>query len=277
MSLWWTFGPTTCRPTSSTTPSTGEDHYVIRAHALGNFRDLIEASAKSPSMLDFLSNRYSDGNNPNENYARELLELHTVGSYSYVPGPGYRTQPQLHRGRRASAGAHLKRLDQLSLAPTTSFTLTPAAVGQGTIGRRSGSGSATTITSTSLRAALNKASKCSTSSWSTPARRISSPSSSAGASSAITQTCSARRPWKPARKRSCNLTATSAKPWRAILLHPKFAQSWGQKVKRPFEFFISTLRALGITEMINFLPDNWNALGERRFAQMNELLGQDAV
>jgi uncharacterized protein (DUF1800 family) len=70
-----------------------EDHYVIRAHALGNFRELIEASAKSPSMLRFLSNLYSDGNNPNENYARELLELHTVGSYSYVPGPDYRKKP----------------------------------------------------------------------------------------------------------------------------------------------------------------------------------------
>jgi uncharacterized protein (DUF1800 family) len=61
---------------------------------------------------------------------------------------------------------------------------------------------------------------------------------------------------------------------RAILLHPDFADSWGQKVKRPFEFFISTMRALGLGEMINFLPDNWQPLGERRFAQMNELLGQ---
>jgi uncharacterized protein (DUF1800 family) len=57
-----------------------EDHAVIRRHALGNFRDLIGASAKSPTMLVYLSNYASDGNNPNENYARELLELHTLGT-----------------------------------------------------------------------------------------------------------------------------------------------------------------------------------------------------
>jgi uncharacterized protein (DUF1800 family) len=70
-----------------------EDRHVIRQHALGNFRDLIGASAKSPSMLYFLSNTYSDGANPNENYARELMELHTLGSYSRVPGAGFLTRP----------------------------------------------------------------------------------------------------------------------------------------------------------------------------------------
>ncbi len=63
-----------------------EDHHVIRPHALGNFRDLLGASAKSPSMLEFLSNRFSDGANPNENYARELMELHTLGSINRIPG-----------------------------------------------------------------------------------------------------------------------------------------------------------------------------------------------
>ena len=62
---------------------------------------------------------------------------------------------------------------------------------------------------------------------------------------------------------------------RAILLHPKFIASWGQKVKRPFEFFISTLRGMGATTMINFLPDDWsNSLGARAFETQMELLGQ---
>jgi hypothetical protein len=55
------------------------DRDVIRRHALGRFADLLKASATSPAMLEYLDNRYSGKDHPNENYARELLELHTVG------------------------------------------------------------------------------------------------------------------------------------------------------------------------------------------------------
>ena len=62
---------------------TADDRDVIRAHALGNFRDLIRASAVSPAMLWYLdgrANRRKDATEkPNENYARELMELHTLG------------------------------------------------------------------------------------------------------------------------------------------------------------------------------------------------------
>ena len=60
-----------------------EERDVIRRHALGNFADMLVASASSPAMLVYLDNASSraDGDNiPNENYARELLELHTVGA-----------------------------------------------------------------------------------------------------------------------------------------------------------------------------------------------------
>ncbi len=56
-----------------------DDQQVIRAHALGNFRDLLHASAKSPSMLFYLDNFLNQAAAPNENYARELMELHTLG------------------------------------------------------------------------------------------------------------------------------------------------------------------------------------------------------
>jgi hypothetical protein len=60
-----------------------DDRDVIRAHALGNFRELIRASAVSPAMLWYLdgrANRRKDASEkPNENYARELMELHTLG------------------------------------------------------------------------------------------------------------------------------------------------------------------------------------------------------
>ena len=52
---------------------------TIRQHALGRFADLLKASARHPAMLTYLDNRYSTKNAPNENYGRELLELHTVG------------------------------------------------------------------------------------------------------------------------------------------------------------------------------------------------------
>jgi uncharacterized protein (DUF1800 family) len=56
-----------------------DDREVIRKHALGSFHDLLSASAHSPAMLVYLDNQTNDKRAPNENYARELLELHTLG------------------------------------------------------------------------------------------------------------------------------------------------------------------------------------------------------
>jgi ribosomal protein L34 len=55
------------------------DRRVIRAHALGRFSDMLAASAAHPAMLRYLNQADSTGAAPNENYGRELLELHTVG------------------------------------------------------------------------------------------------------------------------------------------------------------------------------------------------------
>lgn len=52
---------------------------VIRAHALGKFPDLLRASAHSPAMLGYLDNQINIKGRANENYARELMELHTLG------------------------------------------------------------------------------------------------------------------------------------------------------------------------------------------------------
>lgn len=52
---------------------------VIRKHALGNFGDLLSASAHSPAMLVYLDNQVNRKGVPNENYARELMELHSLG------------------------------------------------------------------------------------------------------------------------------------------------------------------------------------------------------
>ena len=61
------------------------DDRQLRKHALGKFRDLLLASTSSPAMLFYLDNAENRGKavesdaSPNENYARELLELHTLG------------------------------------------------------------------------------------------------------------------------------------------------------------------------------------------------------
>ncbi len=56
-----------------------DDRDVIRHHALGSFRDLLGASMLSPAMLIYLDNSNSIAKTPVDNYARELLELHTLG------------------------------------------------------------------------------------------------------------------------------------------------------------------------------------------------------
>lgn len=56
-----------------------DDREVIRPHALGNFRDLLLKSAHSPAMLVYLDNHVNHKDAPNENYAREVMELHTLG------------------------------------------------------------------------------------------------------------------------------------------------------------------------------------------------------
>ncbi len=75
-----------------------DDREVIRKHALGNFRDLLQASVLSPAMLFYLDGRSNrkvkPEDRPNENHARELLELHTMG----VDG-GYRQEDVMEVAR----------------------------------------------------------------------------------------------------------------------------------------------------------------------------------
>ncbi|MDB5700993.1 MAG: hypothetical protein JWL66_1192, partial [Sphingomonadales bacterium] len=52
---------------------------AIRAHALGKFRDLLNATLRHPAMLRYLDNDQNTAGHINENYAREILELHSMG------------------------------------------------------------------------------------------------------------------------------------------------------------------------------------------------------
>lgn len=80
-----------------------DDRDVIRKHALGHFHDLIRASATSPAMLVYLDGKSNKVRNktddkPNENYARELMELHTLGVHG-----GY-TQDDVREAARCLSG-----------------------------------------------------------------------------------------------------------------------------------------------------------------------------
>ena len=136
-----------------------DDRDVIRKHALGKFSDLLKASAHSPAMLAYLDQNTSRVGAPNQNYARELMELHTLG----VDG-GY-TQA---RRRRAVARA----------SPGGRFT---GAAATSVFDRRTGTTSRQKIvlgvtipaaaSSTGCSRQLRKANRCSTCSSSIRARR----------------------------------------------------------------------------------------------------------
>ncbi|UOE37365.1 DUF1800 domain-containing protein [Chryseobacterium oryzae] len=56
----------------------------IRKNALGNFKDLLIGVSKSPAMLNFLNNQQNKKDHPNENFAREVMELFTLGRGNYT-------------------------------------------------------------------------------------------------------------------------------------------------------------------------------------------------
>ncbi|HRB23723.1 MAG TPA: DUF1800 domain-containing protein [Ferruginibacter sp.] len=58
--------------------------HIIRENALGNFGELLRSVSKSPTMLQFLNNQQNKKSHPNENFAREVMELFTMGRGNYT-------------------------------------------------------------------------------------------------------------------------------------------------------------------------------------------------
>jgi hypothetical protein len=56
------------------------EEQVIRKHVFGDFKEMLFASARHPAMLEYLDQKLSHKNSWNENYAREVMELHTLGA-----------------------------------------------------------------------------------------------------------------------------------------------------------------------------------------------------
>ena len=70
---------------------------LFREHATGNFGKLVHAIAKDPAMLAYLNNRSNRKQRPNENFARELMELFTLGLGNY-------TEEDIRESARAFTG-----------------------------------------------------------------------------------------------------------------------------------------------------------------------------
>lgn len=76
---------------------------TIKTHALGNFKDLVLAIAKDAAMILYLNNQQNKKQSPNENFARELMELFTIGRGNY-------TENDVKEGARAFTGWFTNRL-----------------------------------------------------------------------------------------------------------------------------------------------------------------------
>lgn len=83
---------------------------ILRENALGNFGDLLLAVSQSPSMLQFLNNQQNRKDHPNENFAREVMELFTMGRGNY-------TEKDIKEAARAFTG--------WSFTPTGEFFMRP--------------------------------------------------------------------------------------------------------------------------------------------------------
>ncbi|WP_234735769.1 DUF1800 domain-containing protein [Tellurirhabdus bombi] len=107
---------------------------TIRQHALGTFSDLLMAVSKEPAMLQFLNNQQNRKNAPNENFAREVMELFTLGRGAY-------TEHDIKDAARAFTGwgynadsEFVFRKNQHDAGPKTIFGKTGNFTGEDVIG-----------------------------------------------------------------------------------------------------------------------------------------------
>ncbi len=78
-----------------------------RQYATGNFRDLLKGINRDPAMLWWLDNYLNVKDSPNENYARELMEIFTLGLEAF--NDGIYTEPDVQQAARAFTGWGLRR------------------------------------------------------------------------------------------------------------------------------------------------------------------------
>lgn len=86
-------------------------HNTLRRHALGSFRDMLRDMAKDPAMILWLNNQQNKKDAPNENFAREVMELFTLGESN-----GY-TEKDIKEAARAFTGWTVNQKGEFEFKP----------------------------------------------------------------------------------------------------------------------------------------------------------------
>lgn len=102
MTLFWANHFTSSLSKVKWAPALLQQNLLLRQHALGSFRDLLDGIIHDPAMLIYLDNANSRKEAPNENLARELLELFTMGEGQY-------SETDIKELARALTGASVSR------------------------------------------------------------------------------------------------------------------------------------------------------------------------
>ena len=87
-----------------------QQNIVLRENAVAKFDTLLLNVARNPGMIRYLNNDDNHKDHPNENYARELMELHTMGIVDVVSGEGNYSQKDVEEVARAFTGWTFERL-----------------------------------------------------------------------------------------------------------------------------------------------------------------------
>jgi uncharacterized protein (DUF1800 family) len=226
------------------------DRDVIRSHLLGNFRQMVQAVGQSPAMLYYLDNQSNSGGNPNENYARELFELHTMGAENYFGVKPLGVGPDgsfVHPAPKDANGRPLLYVDEDVYGATTCFTgwRVDADTGLFKFDAAAHFPYQKIVLGRAIPAAqgiqdgydvLNILAR-----HPGTARHI--------ARKLCRRLISDRPPESVVQAAAdtfmANLDAADQlkQVVRTILLSPEFRTTWGQKIKRPFEYAVSLLRA----------------------------------
>ncbi len=86
-----------------------QQNELFRRLALGNFGEMLVEVSKDPAMIIWLDNNTNVKGSPNENYARELMELFTMGINDVITGEPNYTEEDIHESARAFTGWTIRR------------------------------------------------------------------------------------------------------------------------------------------------------------------------
>lgn len=112
MTLFWHSHFATSQQKVIRSQAMWNQHQTLRTHALGNFRSLVHAMARDPAMLVYLDGAGSRKDAPNENFAREVMELFTLGEATQsARGLGGYTEQDIREAARAFTGWSVDRRD----------------------------------------------------------------------------------------------------------------------------------------------------------------------